>query len=196
MNPILNKNLFFVKEKLGIFKAANSYDILDPETKDVLMTSLEPNLGFFTKIIRFTKYKSMTPFNVVLSTSDSKSVLNLKRGVTFFRSDVQIFDDKDRQIGYFKQKFWSMGGKFEVYDMQNKQVCLVEGKWTGWDFKFMRNNQEIAIVTKKWAGLGKELFTTADNYILEIKDNVPQDDAIRQFIMGAVLCIDMVLKER
>jgi uncharacterized protein YxjI len=89
-----------------------------------------------------------------------------------------------------------MGGKFEVYDMQNKQVCLVEGKWTGWDFKFMRNNQEIAIVTKKWAGLGKELFTTADNYILEIKDNVPQDDAIRQFIMGAVLCIDMVLKER
>jgi uncharacterized protein YxjI len=196
MNPILNKNLFFVKEKLGIFKAANSYDILDPETKAVLMTSTEPNLGFFTKIIRFTKYKSMTPFNVILSTSDSKNVLSLKRGVTFFRSDVQIFDDKDRQIGYFKQKFWSMGGKFEVYDMQNKQVCLVEGKWTGWDFKFMRDNQEIAIVTKKWAGLGKELFTTSDNYILEIKNNVPQDDTIRQFIMGAVLCIDMVLKER
>ncbi|WP_310555109.1 phospholipid scramblase-related protein [Flavobacterium sp.] len=196
MNPILNKNLYFIKEKTGIFKAANSYDILDPETSKVLMTSTEPNLGFFTKIVRFTKYKSMTPFNVVLSTTSNHNVVNLKRGVTIFRSDVQVFDDKDRQIGIFKQKFWSMGGKFEVYDMQGKQVCLVEGKWTGWDFKFTRDNQEIAIVTKKWAGLGKELFTSADNYILEIKNTVPQDDIVRQFIMAAVLCIDMVLKER
>lgn len=196
MNQILNKNLYFIKEKVGMFKAANSYDILDPETSQVLFTSTEPNLGIFTKIFRFTKYKAMTPFNVVVATTANQNVLNLKRGVSFFRSDVQVFDDKDRQLGTFKQKFWSMGGKFEVYDMQQKQVCLVEGKWTGWDFKFTRDNQEIAIVTKKWAGLGKELFTTADNYILEIKDVVAPDDAIRQFIIAAVLCIDMVLKER
>lgn len=176
MNSILNKNLYFVKEKTGIFKATNSYDILDPETSQILMTSTEPNLGILTKIVRFTKYKSMTPFNVVLATADNQSVVNLKRGVSIFRSDVQVFDDKNHQIGIFKQKFWSMGGKFEVYDMEGKQVCLVEGKWTGWDFKFIRNNQEIAIVTKKWAGLGKELFTTADNYILEINDTVAQDD--------------------
>jgi uncharacterized protein YxjI len=196
MNPILNKNLYFIKEKVGMFKAANSYDILDPETSQILMTSTEPNLGFFTKMFRFTKYKSMTAFNVVVATTSNQNVLNLKRGVTIFRSEVQVFDDKDRQIGTFKQKLWSMGGKFEVYDMQQKQVCLVEGKWTGWDFKFTRDNQEIAIVTKKWAGLGKELFTTADNYILEIKENVAPEDTIRQFIMAAVLCIDMVLKER
>jgi uncharacterized protein YxjI len=196
MNSILNKNLYFIKEKVGMFKAANSYDILDPETSQILMTSTEPNLGFFTKMFRFTKYKSMTAFNVVVATTSNQNVLNLKRGVTIFRSEVQVFDDKDRQIGTFKQKLWSMGGKFEVYDMQQKQVCLVEGKWTGWDFKFTRNNQEIAIVTKKWAGLGKELFTTADNYILEIKENVAPEDTIRQFIMAAVLCIDMVLKER
>jgi uncharacterized protein YxjI len=196
MNPILNRNLYFVKEKTGILKASNSYDILNPETSQILMTSTEPNLGFFTKILRFTKYKAMTPFNVVVQSAEGRPVVNLKRKVAIFRSDVQVFDDKDRQIGYFKQKFWSMGGKFEVYDMQNKQVCLVEGKWTGWDFKFTRNNQEIAHVTKKWAGLGKELFTTADNYILEIKDIVPQDDDVRQFIMASVLCIDMVLKER
>jgi uncharacterized protein YxjI len=196
MNSILNKNLYFIKEKVGMFKAANSYDILDPETSQILMTSTEPNLGFFTKMFRFTKYKSMTAFNVVVATTSNQNVLNLKRGVTIFRSEVQVFDDKDRQIGTFKQKLWSMGGKFEVYDMQQKQVCLVEGKWTGWDFKFTRDNQEIAMVTKKWAGLGKELFTSADNYILEIKENVAPEDTIRQFIMAAVLCIDMVLKER
>ncbi len=196
MNPILNKNLFFIKERTGVFKASNSYDILDPETKQPIMTSTETDLGFFTKMLRFTKYKAMTPFNVNVIGTDTKKVVAIKRGVAIFRSDVAVFDDKDHQIGVFKQKLWSMGGKFEIYDMQGKPICKVEGKWTGWDFKFLKDNQEIAYVTKKWAGLGKELFTTADNYILEIKDTVSQDDTVRQLIIAAVLCIDMVLKER
>ena len=60
---------------------------------------------------------------------------------------------------------------------------------------FMKDDVELAHVTKKWAGLGKELFTSADNYVLEISDSVPPDNPIRQLIMAAVMCIDMVLKE-
>jgi len=47
----------------------------------------------------------------------------------------------------------------------------------------------------KMAGLGKEMFTSADNYMLEIKDRVPKDDTLRILILAAVVCIDMVLKE-
>ena len=54
---------------------------------------------------------------------------------------------------------------------------------------------EFAHVTKKWAGIGKELFTSADNYVLQISDAVPGDNVVRQLILAAVLCIDMVLKE-
>ena len=50
-------------------------------------------------------------------------------------------------------------------------------------------------MTKKWAGMGKELFTSADNYVLQISDNVPADNPVRQLILAAVMCIDMVLKE-
>ena len=42
---------------------------------------------------------------------------------------------------------------------------------------------------------GKELFTSADNYILEISPQVPAGNPLRQLIMAAVMCIDMVLKE-
>ncbi len=48
---------------------------------------------------------------------------------------------------------------------------------------------------KKWAGLGREMFTSADNYVLEIADHVPQNENIRKLILAAVMCIDMVLKE-
>jgi hypothetical protein len=39
------------------------------------------------------------------------------------------------------------------------------------------------------------LFTSADNYVLEISASVSPDDPARQMILAAVMCIDMVLKE-
>src|SRR5256885_961418 len=56
MHPVLNRNLFFVKEHLGIFKAANNYDIYDPQTNEQILHCREDNLGFFTKMLRFTNY--------------------------------------------------------------------------------------------------------------------------------------------
>ena len=38
MKEIIGKNLFLVKEHIGIFKAANNYDILDPETGELTAT--------------------------------------------------------------------------------------------------------------------------------------------------------------
>jgi uncharacterized protein YxjI len=196
MNPILNKNLFLVKEKIGMFKASNNYDIFDPENNHQIMTTKEVGLGFFTKMFRFTDYKRNTPFNVVVTTPEGKPIVSIKRGIAIFRSDVEVFDENNRTIGFFKQKFWSFGGKFEVFDTHDKHLCTLEGKWTGWDFKFNKDGKELAHVSKKWAGIGKEFFTSADNYVLQINETVLQDAPIRPLILAAVMCIDMVLKEK
>jgi uncharacterized protein YxjI len=195
MNPIFNKNLFFIKEHTGVFKAANNYDVYDPENNQMILNCRESNLGTFTKIFRFTKYKKFTPFYIEIAPVNSKKILSIKRGVAFFRSDVEVFDENDQLIGIFKQKFWSIGGKFELFDATGNLVCILQGKWTGWEFKFLKNEKELAMVTKKWAGLGKELFTTADNYVLQIHSIVPENDPVRKLIMAAIMCIDMVLKE-
>ena len=50
-------------------------------------------------------------------------------------------------------------------------------------------------MTKKWAGIGKELFTSADNYMLTIADSVRPEDPRRLLLLAAVMSIDMVLKE-
>jgi uncharacterized protein YxjI len=74
-------------------------------------------------------------------------------------------------------------------------ICTLKGNFIGWDFKISKDDQEWANITKKWAGIGKELFTSADNYILEINHLVPKDDKVRTIMLGAVLCIDFLLKE-
>ncbi len=82
MSETINRNLFFVKEHVGMFKAANNYDILDPESQQIIMECREENLGIFTKIFRFHKdYKRMTPFNIVVRTPDGKQVVRGGAGV-------------------------------------------------------------------------------------------------------------------
>lgn len=195
MHPILSLNLFFVKEHVGMFKASNNYDVLDPRSQQTVIECREPRLGLLTKILRFTDYKRMTPFHIEMNTPDGQKVLKIKRGVCFFRSFVQVFDERDELIGTFRQKLFSIGGYFDVLDPQGQLVCQLKGKWTSWDFRFLVGEIELANVTKKWAGLGKELFTTADNYVLSISDTVPSDAPARMLIMAAVMCIDMVIKE-
>ena len=195
MNPILNRNMFFVKEHVGMFKAANNYDVLDPDNQEIIMTCREENLGFFTKMLRFSQYKRMTPFNIEIKTASGEKVLTIKRGVSIFLSKVEVFDENEQLVGKFKQKFFSIGGKFDVLDFNEQVLCTLKGKWTSWDFKFIRDNVEFAHVSKKWAGIGKELFTSADNYMLTIDESVPQDNPLRILITAAVMCIDMVLKE-
>ncbi len=195
MQTVLSSNIYLVKEHVGMFKAANNYDIYDPDTEAVIMECREDHLGIFTKILRFTDYKRMTPFDIQIRTPEGHQVIRVKRGISLFLSKVEVLDENDRVIGMFKQKFFSIGGAFTVLDANENPVCQLQGKWTGWDFKFLDGETELAHVTKKWAGIGKELFTSADNYVLQISDSVAADDAARQLIVAAVMCIDMVLKE-
>lgn len=195
MNPILNRNLYLVKEHVGMFKASNNYDIYDPKTNEVILECREEGLNFLTKLFRFSDYKTATPFNIVIKTPEGDTVVRVKRGINIWLSKVEVLDENDRVIGIFKQKLFSLGGKFKVLDANERELCMLKGKWTGWDFKFIKDNLEFAHVSKKWSGIGKEFFTSADNYILNINENVPADSPLRQLILAAVMCIDMVLKE-
>ncbi|MEO5624467.1 MAG: phospholipid scramblase-related protein [Dokdonella sp.] len=195
MHPVLRSNLFFVKEQVGLFKASNNYDVFDPKTNQKCMECREPTLGILTKLLRFTDYKRMTPFHVEVRTPEGGKVLTVKRGFSLLLSKVEVLDENDRVVGCFKQKLFSIGGKFDVLDASDQPLCTLQGTWTSWDFRFVKGERELASVSKKWAGLGKELFTTADNYMLAIKDAVAADDKVRILIVAAVMCIDMVLKE-
>jgi uncharacterized protein YxjI len=195
MHPALQRNLFVVKEHVGLFKAANNFDIMDPETGEEVLHCREDRLGFISKMLRFTDYKRMTPFNVEIRTPGGEPAVRVSRGVSIFLSKVDVYDEHDERIGGFKQKLFSIGGAFDVLGHDNRPLCHLKGKWTGWDFRFVAGDTELAHVSKKWAGLGKELFTSADTYVLEISDVVAPDNPVRQLILGAVMCIDMVLKE-
>jgi len=200
MHAVLHNNIFFIKEHIGIFKAANNFDIFDPNTNQKIMECREPDLGTLTRFLRFTDFKRMTPFHVILTTPEGQKVLSLKRGISIFKSYVEVFDENDMKVGEFEQKFFSIGGEFNIDKFGDAKIYTLQGNLIGWGFRFLQGEkihgyEELANVSKKWAGLGKELFTSADNYMLTINNDVQQTDSVRILMLAAVMCIDLVFKE-
>ena len=163
MNSILNRNIYLVKEHVGMFKASNNFDVFNPDNGSLLMTCREPNLGFFTKLFRFTDYKRMTPFHIVIADNQGKKIISIKRGFTIFRSDVEIFNESDKLIGVFKQKFFSFAGKFDIHDANDRYLCSLQGKWTGWDFKFTKDAKNRITVEMKTEISDIKVHYTFDN---------------------------------
>lgn len=195
MDAALQHNLYLVKEHLGFFKTTNNYDMFDPASGQLLLECREAKQGWLTQIFRLSKYKRYTPFDMVIQTPDGRGQVRVQRGISLFLSKVSVHDGDGQLLGWFKQRFLSLGGAFQVLSPNEEPLCELKGKWTGWDFRFSAGATELAKVTKKWQGIGREMLTSADNYMLSVSDEVPADNPIRELILAAVVCIDMVLKE-
>ncbi len=203
MHGVLNKNLFLVKSVGGIIRAAN-YDIYDPETGHIIMECREKRLGIVTKIFRCIDLKRMTPFDIQVRSPNGHQIVRVTKGISFFLSfsEMNVLDENDRRIGGIKKvKF--LGEDFSVFDTRGRPVCrlevekrkpfpLVFGEWIGCDFKFMADETELAHVTKNWEGIGKGPANSLDNCVLEIADSMARHNVVRQLILAAVMCIDMV----
>jgi uncharacterized protein YxjI len=196
---MLNRSSYFIREHVGVLKFSNTYDILDPETQGQLGIAQEKP-GFWVQILRFLVHKRLLPTKVfVYEGSDpedeTKLVFSIRRGVTLFRSKIEVIDLSGNVIGWFKSKAFSLGGAFHVFDANGAQVAFVKGDWKGWNFRFLdQAQQEIGTVTKKWAGIGKELFTSADNYIIALSRQPAPAQAM--LLLAAGLAVDTVYKER
>lgn len=195
MDEALQHNLYLVKEHLGFFKTTNNYDMFDPATGQLLLECREAKQGWLTQLFRLTKYKRYTPFNIVIQTPDGRPQVRVERGISIFLSKVAVHDGDGDVLGWFQQRFLSLGGAFQVLSAKEEPLCELKGKWTGWEFRFLAGETELAQVSKKWKGIGREMLTSADNYVISISDEVPADNPLRQLILAAVVCIDMVLKE-
>ena len=133
----------------------------------------------------------------VYDATDNKLVFKIRRGVPLLRSKVTIHDHDGDLIGYFKSKLFSLGGGFYVYDRDDQQVAEIKGDWKGWNFKFLTaDGALLGTVTKKWSGLGKELFTSADNYVIALEDDVADRADGNLLLLASGLAIDTIFKEQ
>lgn len=185
---------FLVREHVGMFKLHEAYDILTPDGQ-TMGTAIE-RVSTMRQILKLILDKNMLPFTVEIMDANQRVLVTIRRPFTIFRSVVTVSDESGAQIGHFRQRLLSLGGAFDVFDAANQPLATLKGDWKGWNFKFTdADGVELGQVTRKWGGLAKELFTSADNYVVHIERERIADVRHVQVMLAAALCIDMVLKE-
>lgn len=194
MPEILDRNVYFVKQHIGMFKAACNFDIQDPESGTDLLHCREEHLGPITRLLRFTDYRRNTPFDLQVRTPDGAPVVRVHRGVSFLRQKIAVKNAEDILLGNFRLRMISLTSTFDLLDAEDRPLCQLKGSMLAREFKFSSNGTELALVTKKWGGLAKEMFTEADNYVIQINETVEPGSILRPLILASALCIDMALK--
>jgi uncharacterized protein YxjI len=193
---MLGQSSYFIREHVGFMKLTDTYDILTPETQEQIGFAREEISGSL-KLLRFIVGKQLLPTTVRVYKGNTETPgelqFSIQRGFSLFRPKIQVFNGNAQPLGYFKSKMFSLGGAFRVFSNDDQEIALVKGNWKGWNFKFLSGDLILGEVTKKWSGLGKELFTSADNYMITINGEPSQ--SISTLLLASGLAIDMVLKE-
>jgi len=193
---LLQRRTFFVRERSGLLKLTDTYDILDPVSGQPIGIAKEEPPGW-AKWLRLVTEKHRLPTAINIYENEAQPpVLSVKRGFTIIRSKIHVIAGDGRKLGYFKSKLISIGGGFNVFDASDQQVAELKGDWKGWSFRFLnKSGREIGTVTKKWAGLAKELFTSADNYVIALTDLSGSSADASALLLAAGLAIDVVYNE-
>jgi len=205
-SSLLDRKNFLIREHASLLKFSDTYDIFDPETQQRIGVAQE-RPGTLIHLLRFVIHKRILPTKVFVYQGESADAGNLlfsiQRGVTFLRQRIEVMDGNGQVVGWFIRKLLSIGGAFRVFDAAGNEVAQVKGDWKGWNFTMSTTNGlELGTVSKKWAGLGKELFTSADNYVIALTPQ-PQEaqgakgsSAVAMLLLAAGLAIDTVFKEK
>lgn len=184
---------FFIDERLNLIRFSNHYRLYDGEGQEIGAIRQQLSLG--AKLLRLLVNKAMLPFELHIENAEGRVEAVIKRGWTFWMSKISIENGEGREIGSIKQKFRLLTPRFQISDVLGQPIAEINGDWKAWDFVITNaQNQPIGAISKKWAGITRELFTTADKYHVALHPGL-HDEKQRAIILSAAITIDMVLKE-
>jgi uncharacterized protein YxjI len=121
-------------------------------------------------------------------------LLSVTRPAKFVKSKVVIADGAGRDIGEIVQENVFGKIRFGLWAGGQQLGGIYAENWRAWNFSIKdTTDTEVARVTKTFEGVAKTLFTTADNYVLQV--HRPLEDPLRQLVVASALTIDTALKQ-
>ena len=185
-------NDYFIDEKVAFLKFTNAYKVYNSDGVQIgnIQQSMPAALKFLSLIIN----KAFFPLKLDIKDMDDNILVTIKRGWTLFMSKIQVLNAEGDTIAHIKQKFHFLKPTFNIFSTDETEMALITGDWKAWNFSINDSKQkQIGTITKKWNGILKEAFTTADKYIVSINPDVEITQKIP--IIATAITIDMVLKE-
>jgi uncharacterized protein YxjI len=192
---LANQRLIF-NQKAKVIEMNIDFAIRDPDGNEVGRVRQEGQ----SKLKKFARFVSsldqfMTHTLAVYDEAGTK-VIELTRPAKILKSTILVKDGAGTEVGRIVQQNVIGKIRFGLEDDKAQQVGSLNAEnWRAWNFSIQdTSGNEVARITKTWEGLAKTLFTTADNYLLDVSgEGLPR--AMRQLILASAAAVDLALKQ-
>jgi len=194
---LFDRQALFVRERVGFIKLTDTYDLLDLASGAILGQVRDEPTPLF-KFLRLLVNKAFLPtqYNVYEGSSAQPCLTVVKRA-QFLRAQLEV-KIQAHTLLKLRGRLLSLRSYYDVIDpVSGLPAALVQGDWKGWNFQIlMPDGREVGTITKKWAGLGKELFTTADNYAVVLGPGAGGFPKAMESLLAISIALDAVHKEK
>jgi uncharacterized protein YxjI len=190
---LYDQSVLVVNQKTKLIELTNEYEVYDLHGQQigavvqVGQSTLKKAVRFVSNLDQFLTHR--------LEVRDATGVvLVLTRPAKFVKSRVQVARGDGTPIGEIVQA--NVFGKIRFDLVAGGQVvgAIQAENWRAWDFAIVdAAGTEVARITKRWEGLARTLFTTADKYVVHVHFKLPEP--LASLVVASALTVDTALKQ-
>ncbi len=191
---LLSQQVLVVNQKAKVLELTNEYAVFDADgnqigaVRQVGQSKARKALRLLTNVDQFLT----TKLDIV--DLQGNVLLRLRRPGKVLKSRVIVENAASQEIGQVVQQ--NVIGKIRFgLEAGGQPIGSINAEnWRAWNFNVQdQTGTEVARITKTWEGLAKTMFTTADNYVVQV--HRPLDDPLRSLVVAAALGVDTALKQ-
>ena len=195
---LFTERVLVVNQKAKLFEKRAEYSVFNQSGQKIGAVR-----EFGHSLTRMTMGQDNATRRLQITDADGRAVLILTRPAVFLKSKVIVTRHDGTPVGQIVQENLGLlastfGGRFNIrfrLESAGQTLGSINAEsWQAWDFSIQDpTGAEIGRITKTWAGLGKTMFTKADNYVLEI--HRPLQDPLLTLVVSAAIAVDTVLHQ-
>ena len=191
---VFTEPILVVNQKAKLIEINNEYAIFDQSARQIAAVR-EVGQSAAKKAVRLlTSYDQFLTHKLQIVDMAGTPLLTLTRPAKFIKSRIIVQDPNGYELGQIVQQNAIGKIRFALESGGNTWGSINAENWRAWNFSIQdHTGQEIARITKTWEGLAKTMFTTADNYVVQI--HRPLEEPLRSLVVAAALSVDTALKQ-
>ncbi len=191
---LFNEPVLVVNQKAKIIEVNNEYAIYDQNARQIAAVREVGQSGLKKAVRVLTSYDQYLTHKLQVVDMQGTPLLALTRPAKVFKSRIIVQDPAGNEIGQIVQQ--NMIGKIRfALEAGGQQIGSINGEnWRAWNFNIRdHTDTEVARITKTWEGFAKTMFTTADNYVVQIHRQL--SGPLQALVVAAAVSIDTALKQ-
>ena len=191
---LFTEPVLVVNQKAKLIEVTNEYKVMDQNGNQIGSVT-EVGQSTLKKVARFvSSLDQFMTHRLEIRDAYGQPQLVLTRPAKVFKSKVLVSRPDGSPVGEIVQE--NMIGKINfAMNVDGRKVGAIKAEnWRAWNFAIVDHAEnEVARITKTWEGLAKTMFTTADNYVLQIHYQLPEP--LLSLVVATALTVDTALKQ-